>query len=301
MTDDKLRPKAATAGQQLTEALFSPFDADAIDLTLTPIFSSDVKSKKYLNTLLHVGGEKLTFEKESNGTRKGSFEVFGLIFDASGKITDRIAKTYSLNLKEENYQKLLKKGLVYMMNVPIKKPGAHQLKIAFRDSKSGKIGSASQFVEIPNLEKNQLSLSGILLQNLTPDEWKAKFQNASAGSDTNNQAAKSFSIQTDTATRKFKRGTLLSFGYEIYNAKTNSSAKPQLLSQIRLFHEGQILFEDKKESLVFNEQSLQTQGVLTLGKNLKPGFYVLQVLVTDELAKGKNQVATQWIDFEVVE
>ncbi len=94
---------------------------------------------------------------------------------------------------------------------------------------------------------------------------------------------------------------MLSFGYEIYNAKTNSSAKPQLLSQIRLFHEGQILFEDKKESLVFNEQSLQTQGVLTLGKNLKPGFYVLQVLVTDELAKGKNQVATQWIDFEVVE
>ena len=300
MTDDKLRPKAATAGQQLSEALFSPFDADAIDLTLTPIFTSDVKSGNYLNTLLHVGGENLTFEKESNGTRKGSFKVFGLTFDASGKIIDRVAKTYNLNLKEENYQKMLEKGLVYLMNVPIKKPGAHQLKIAFRDTKSGKIGSASQFVEIPNLQKNQLSLSGILLQNFTSGEWKAKVLNASS-SDANNQAAKSLSIQTDTATRRFRRGTLLNFGYEVYNAKTNSNMKPQLLSQIRLFHEGQILFEDKKEPLTINKQTLQTEGLLTLGKNLKLGFYVLQVLVTDELAKGKNQIATQWIDFEVIQ
>jgi len=300
VTDDKLRPKAATAGQQLSEALFSPFDADAIDLTLTPIFTSDVKSGNYLNTLLHVGGENLTFEKESNGTRKGSFKVFGLTFDASGKIIDRVAKTYNLNLKEENYQKMLEKGLVYLMNVPIKKPGAHQLKIAFRDTKSGKIGSASQFVEIPNLQKNQLSLSGILLQNFTSGEWKAKVLNASS-SDANNQAAKSLSIQTDTATRRFRRGTLLNFGYEVYNAKTNSNMKPQLLSQIRLFHEGQILFEDKKEPLTINKQTLQTEGLLTLGKNLKLGFYVLQVLVTDELAKGKNQIATQWIDFEVIQ
>lgn len=285
----------------MSEALFSPFDADGIDLTLTPIFTSDDKSGKFLNTLLHVGGKDLTFETETGETRKGSFEVFGITLDASGKTIARVAKTYSLNLKEENYQKLLEKGLVYMMNVPIKKAGAHQLKIAFRDSKSGKIGSASQFVEVPNIQKNQLSLSGMLLQNFTPEEWKVRFQNTSAGSDTKNETAKGLSIQTDTATRKFKRGTLLSFAYEIYNAKTNSNAKPQLLSQIRLFHEGQILFEDKKVPLVFNDQKLETQGVLTLGKNLKPGSYVLQVLVTDELAKGKNNIATQWIDFEVIE
>jgi len=133
VTDEKLQPKAATAGQQLSEALFSPFDADGIDLTLTPIFTNHDKSGKYLNTLLHVAGKDLTFETESNGSRKGSFEVFGITLDASGKIINRVAKTYSLNLKEESYQKMLEKGLVYMMNVPIKKAGAHQLKIAFRD------------------------------------------------------------------------------------------------------------------------------------------------------------------------
>jgi hypothetical protein len=32
---------------------------------------------------------------------------------------------------------------------------------------------------------------------------------------------------------------------------------------------------------------------------MKPGDYVLQVIVTDKMAKEKNQVATQSMDFEV--
>ena len=31
-----------------------------------------------------------------------------------------------------------------------------------------------------------------------------------------------------------------------------------------------------------------------------PGEYVLQVIVTDQLAPEKRRTATQWIDFEIV-
>jgi len=34
---------------------------------------------------------------------------------------------------------------------------------------------------------------------------------------------------------------------------------------------------------------------------IAPGEYVLQVIVTDRLAKEKYRSATQWIDFEIVE
>ena len=40
-------------------------------------------------------------------------------------------------------------------------------------------------------------------------------------------------------------------------------------------------------------------GRLQLGTNLSPGEYVLQVVVTDALAKEKNRVASQWIEFEI--
>jgi hypothetical protein len=40
---------------------------------------------------------------------------------------------------------------------------------------------------------------------------------------------------------------------------------------------------------------------VSLGENLLPGDYVLQVIVTDGLAKEKRRLATQYIQFEVIE
>jgi hypothetical protein len=38
---------------------------------------------------------------------------------------------------------------------------------------------------------------------------------------------------------------------------------------------------------------------LPLSEQLAAGDYVLQIIVTDTLAKEKNRLATQWLDFEI--
>jgi hypothetical protein len=40
--------------------------------------------------------------------------------------------------------------------------------------------------------------------------------------------------------------------------------------------------------------------MFTLVKGIQPGDYVLQIIVKDLLAKENRQIATQWIDFEVI-
>jgi hypothetical protein len=40
-------------------------------------------------------------------------------------------------------------------------------------------------------------------------------------------------------------------------------------------------------------------GRVALGANMPPGEYVLQVTVTDKLAKSKFNTATQSMDFEI--
>ena len=179
--------------------------------------------------------------------------------------------------------------MVYTINIPVKNSGAYQLKVAFRDTNSGKVGSASQFIEIPNLEKNRIALSGILLRNFTPEQWKAVQQGTA-------QAATASGLQTDTATRQFKSGTVLSFAYEIYSRNANAN----VLAQARIFHDERLVMEGKKEPLRTVGQKVQTGGALVLPGSFKPGNYVLQILVTDESAKEKNRISTQWIDFEVV-
>ena len=56
------------------------------------------------------------------------------------------------------------------MNVPVKKPGAYQLRIAVRDSASGRVGSASHYIEVPDVKKDKLTLSSLVITGNAPHE-----------------------------------------------------------------------------------------------------------------------------------
>src|SRR5690242_21432976 len=47
-------------------------------------------------------------------------------------------------------------------------------RVALRDHGSDKLGSANQFVEVPNLKKGHLVLSGVVLENLPFTEWQKR-------------------------------------------------------------------------------------------------------------------------------
>ncbi|MGB8511012.1 MAG: hypothetical protein WCD76_21755, partial [Pyrinomonadaceae bacterium] len=88
----------------------------------------------------------------------------------------------------------------------------------------------------------------------------------------------------------------------IYNARLDKGTRlTRLQSQVRLFHDNQQVFAGKLVNLKSQTDSkkMSAFGRLQLGANLTPGEYVLQVVVTDALAKAKNRVSTQWIDFEI--
>ena len=51
-----------------------------------------------------------------------------------------------------------------------KKSVAYQFRIALLDTNSNKVGSALQFIEVPNIRK-RMALSNIILDNFTTEEW----------------------------------------------------------------------------------------------------------------------------------
>ena len=107
------------------------------------------------------------------------------------------------------------------------------------------------------------------------------------------------------AVRRFHSSALLRYGYIIYNAHLERATRQQQLqTQLRLFYGDQKIFEGKLIPLKAGDMSdprrIEASGALQLGSDMKPGSYVLQVIVTDPLAKEKYQTATQWIDFEVI-
>ena len=294
ISDEKMIRTKETGSQKLVTALTSPFAVNDISLRLNPLFGSDPRGGAYIRSLLHINAKGMTFTDQPDGMKKTVFDVLAVGFGDNGTVVEQISKTYTMTVKKDAYEKLIKEGFVYDFTFPIKKPGAYQLRVALRDHGSENVGSANQFVEVPNLKKNHLTLSGVALENVSLDNWKKN----NAGIAVTDAASDPL---TDTALRQFKRGTVLNYGFTIYNAKPPAN----LTSQLRLFLDGKPIFEGKPVPVSVvgqtDPKSINYAASLSLVTVLTAGEYVLQIVITDNLAKEKRKTVNQFVQFEIVE
>jgi VWFA-related protein len=287
----KKQPAPRTRNEQLLAALTSPLTSGELTLRLTSLFSSPAAKTAVVDSLMHIDASQLRLTDEADGWKKAVIDVAAVIFGESGQVVDEFNRTETVRARGEALQLMLSEGLVYMMKVPIKKPGAYQLRVAVRDSQTDKVGSASQFIEVPDLGKGRLALSGVVISSAYDGPAPA----AAAGRDPLREAT----------VRRFRRGSQIDFVYHIYNAKVDrATGRPRLITQARLFRDGQPVFTGPPVPFDPGPQTdmthLKTGSRLQLGMNLAPGDYVLQLVVTDELTKGSRAIATQWLDFEIV-
>lgn len=310
---DVERTEPRTLGQEMVAALISPFGSTGVHLQLTSLFANDAKAGSYMRSVVYVDTHDLTFTNEPDNKHKCTFDVVAITFGDNGvPVEQPIGKTYTIILPEEIYKRAIRDGLVYYLTVPIKKAGAYQLRISVRDSATRRIGSASQFIDVPDLKKNRLALSGLVVRgsNSRRTPGKSAPGNASdANSVTNpNQTEEGLdqgSADASPAVRRFKPGMFIDYAFFIYNAKSaKTDNQPHLTTQVRMFRGSTLVFSgDANPYQVYNQMDLKrltAGGQIQLGTDLVPGDYALQVIVTDPNADEKYRMISQWMDFEIV-
>jgi hypothetical protein len=248
-----------------------------------------------MRSLLYIDPRDLTFTQEADGFHKSSIDVMAITFGDNGVPIDQLGRNYQIRMSDQEFQRVNKDGIVYYLTVPIKKPGAYQLRVSLRDTATERIGSASQFVEAPDIKKKRLALSGILVD--IENSGNASPNGAEGGARKGSEAG--------PALRRFQRGMVLNYGFFIYNARLDkTTSRPQVTTQVRLFRDGKEVFKGRELPFDSSGQPdllrLTAGGALQLGTEMPPGEYVLQILATDALADQKHRVATQWIDFQIV-
>ena len=295
-----------TSAQQLAAALISPFGAGGVGLRVTPLFFNDQKAGSYVRALLHINASDLTFKEQPDASRNTLLDVVAVNFGEAGQVVDQFTDTQDLVVSGDAYQDLLQNGLSFVLNVPVKQPGAYQLRVAVRDVSSERIGSAGQFIEIPDLKKNRLALSGLVISsiNQTTTGKIAITPAVQQEATTKKATIVDPKGQTGPAVRRLRQGMVLSYAYTIYNAQVKGMDPPQLQTQMLLFRDGKQVFAGKVSPYNVGRQvdmnRLKVNGGLRIGPELIPGEYVLQVIVTNNL-KDKPNSATQTLDFEILE
>src|SRR6185369_9745842 len=141
-SDDSSKTAAAGAREQILHALVSPFGSADVPIRLTSLFANDAQAGSYMRSLLHVDAAALTFTHEADDWHQAQFDVVAVTFGESGNIVDEVSRVERLRVRGEANQRVLKAGFVYVVTVPIKKPGAYQLRVALRDEASQRVGSS---------------------------------------------------------------------------------------------------------------------------------------------------------------
>jgi VWFA-related protein len=280
-------PTVLSPAQALREAADSPFATTEIPLRATTLSAYSPTDGMFVRALLHIDGSALSFTPGADGRRTADVDVLGMAFDQEGIEVGHLSTGFSLALTDNAEQAALEDGIVYLLRVPIPKPGAYHVRFAVRDRHSAALGSAGEFVQIDDIPGGAFALSGIVIgkNDAVPDVKPAE------GLDTSG-------LLRQQARRIFQPGANLSFAYEVYNAAAPVQASATVWKAERKVFNGSV---DTLTPPSDAGQRFAAAGGLKLGEKLAPGDYVLQIVArtSDPRNKGKLRSAAQQVEFEV--
>ena len=284
---DKEDPTAS-----IIHALTSPFTSSGVAVRMNALFVGQDKDGLTVRAFVNVDPKDITFVKGRDGKYKGTFDFYALTYGDNGNPLDQRYSRAFVVADDAQYAEIKKRGLVSAFDVKIKKPGAYQLRLAIRDKESGRLGSAYQFVEIPDPGKNRLAVSGAVLASQPLGKNAAAHQLPA-------------DPMVDTALRQFRRSSVLRYDYFLYNAVLGASQTANVTYKLKLYHEGKVVFEGEPRPLEIakydSPTTISAVGTLQLGSDLPLGDYILLAEITDNGASGKNSKVDQFVQFEIID
>jgi hypothetical protein len=267
---DRIEPETSEHGE-ISKALFSPFSAGGIRVDMTSIFTVPRPASPELSLLLHIDARDLSFTPGVDGRHNAEFELVARAAGERDEPAQVVSKEVVLRLEESRFAEATRMGVTYRVSVPAQRAGLYEVRVAIRDTASGKLGSARNFVEVPDLKKGGLAASGVLVYNASPRAGDADAPGLAE-------------------LRRFRGEDSLSYACQVFHAKS-------IAGEVRIAHDGTQVLAAAAQVVGNGDGTSTTKGVIPLA-TLAPGYYVLQVVASAE--SGKDVAASQWTDFEIV-
>jgi hypothetical protein len=287
----------------LPEAVSSPFQYKDLAVDLYSGYAYVPSSGYFLRSWVHVAGNPIGYIDEKDGSHSISLELMLLTSDSYGNINDYKLLQYDYHLKDADIPWFRENGLDFEAYLPIKKPGTFSVRAAIRDRSSGKIGSAYQFQDIPDLMKHKLALSSLFILNHVEDAAEIQSGNSST-KDALKQILDWKAEPRSPAVRSYHPGESFNYLTIAYNAKMKDDSGSNLESRFVLLKDGkEYSTEDFRAVDFINNPGMAGIPIakkLVLGKNLEVGEYVLQIEVRNMQTGKKYDFTSQALGFDIL-
>ena len=279
--------KAATPADPLRQAINSLFPKRELPTRLALSYMDTPAEGSALVASMKVEADALKFEQQG-GKIAAAVEIAGTVFDAQGKALDSFRQRLTVT-PASAASGARTPDIIYNYRTTLK-PGLYQVRVAALDRASGQTGSVAEWVEIPDLSKQRLAMSSLIVGERKPSAADAE-QKVDA-------LVEGVPVSVD---HRFERSSNLRFLVYIYNAARAIAAanvQPDVALQVQIFRDGQpvIIMPQRKLSTESQDPTHLAYAAEISLQEMRAGQYVLQVTATDRIAKAS---ASQRVRFEI--
>jgi hypothetical protein len=233
-----------------------------------------------LHSAVWIDARDLSFSTESDGSSKVTFDLNAVTLDESLRPLDNFRQNITVNVPAAFRQTVLGDGLRARLNMGVKNPGAYEVRVAVRDQRSERIGSDAAFVDVPDLARGELALSGILIG-----------------------ATGEPGVAGEAIPRRFHPGQTVIVGYQILNARRDGRGNVRVGETTVLLHAGSVVATGDPTVADGKDQPdsarMLREREFSFGEDLEPGSYNLKITAIDENAPHGSDSVSQSIEVEI--
>ena len=274
--DEKSVKNESKADADLRLALNDFHSRQALPLQLALIYLDTPANGPVLTTSVQAPTEPLSYGDENRDPAQ--LRVAGVVLNDQGRQVAGFRTQLKVNPPSSSESGPAASNVIYNNRSPLT-PGIYQVRVAARDERSGVVGSAMDWIVVPDLSKRQLSLSSLIvgLESVT------------------RSSADGEQIQW-SVDRTFAQNSEVEFMTFIYNSTPASNG---LAARVQVYKDGQAvistLFKNVEVDKQNDPQRIPYKARVKLG-GLHAGRYILEVTV-EERATQKS--ASQRIPFDI--
>lgn len=278
-----------TSEDELRKALGSVYPKTELETTLALNYMDMPNVGPVVTATMQVRGNTISSEEVDGKKVPATVYVAGALFNDQGKAVDSFQNRLGVTENITNPQTTtasLPPPLFFtrQFHTP---PGLYQVRVAVRDEKSGRMGSATEWIEVPDFTSGSLALSSILIG-----------ERKKAQEDTRTVVAGISDISVD---HRFTKSSFLRFFTYVYNAGRGpaSNGVPNVALQIQVLR-------DDRPVMTTPLKKVATEGMADLARlpyaaeislaALPAGQYILKVTAIDLVNK---KSASQRANFEI--
>ncbi|MGH9969358.1 MAG: VWA domain-containing protein [Pyrinomonadaceae bacterium] len=257
----------------LIESLRRAFPSRGLPVSLSAGYmDSDAKSAM-LTASIEIASKALDFGSGAE-QRNPELDIAGIAITAQGKESARFEQSLTVSPPESGSGSGRRVTYNHQLSLS---PGLYQVRVAVRERKSGRLGSAMQWIAIPDLKDGSFSLSSIFIGDF----------------DANASLSGKLSLNGD---HRFPSRSRLGLFVYMYNAARGQGV-PDIALQIQILRDGQPVVT--KPLVKVATDGLADFTRIAYGEDislsaLAPGRYVLRLTAIDREAKKSAEQQTQF-------